>query len=124
MRHFLSILSAVLLTALLTLSCAGQATKPGRRAGALVTPIADILDNPQHYADKIVTVKGIVTDPLGVGSTSFFTLTDRSGASIKVWCPKSMAPNEGERLKVNGEVHLVFRYRQYSYSYIKANPID
>ena len=87
MRHFLFLLSAVLLTALLLLSCAGQATKPGRRARALVTPIAQIVDNPQQYADEIVTVKGTVSDPIGLGSTSFFTLTDRTGVSIRIWRP-------------------------------------
>lgn len=124
MRRFLFLLSAVFLTALLFLSCAGQATKPGRRARALVTPIAQIVDNPQQYADEIVTVKGTVSDPIGLGSTSFFTLTDRTGVSIRIWCPKSMAPNEGEQLKIKGGVHLVFRYRQYSFCYIKATQID
>ena len=105
--------------ALVTSSCGCNSSAKVKSAqGVLTTPIADILENPAKYSDEIVTVKGEVSSSLGLFSSSGFMLSDRTG-SIAVYCPKSMAPGEGETVKIRGTVHLVYRFKDNAFCYIK-----
>jgi hypothetical protein len=103
-------------------SCGHRSAGAGGGARLFPVPIADIVDNPQQYADRDVTVKGKVWDAYGVGKLTVFTLVDHTGA-IAVYSSSSMAPAEGTAVKVTGRVHLVFRFGDRSMCYIKQNPI-
>ena len=108
----------LLFLAVLVVACGGGASPAHPVKGLVITPIAEIVDNPQMFADGVVTVRGEVSNSMGVFSMSTFTLTDRTG-SIQVYCPSSMAPNEGETVRVKGQVRMVFRFRGSSFCYIK-----
>ena len=87
-------------------------------AGMLTTPIGEILENPQNFADGTVSIKGVVSNPKGLGSRSVFTLSDRSG-EILVYCKHFMAPAAGETIKVQGTVCMPLRYNDHKFVYIK-----
>jgi len=108
----------LLFLAVLVVACSGGTHPASPVKGLAITPVAEIVDNPQMFADGVVTVRGEVSNSMGVFSTSTFTLTDRTG-SIQVYCPSSMAPNEGETVRVKGQVRMVFRFRGNSFCYIK-----
>ena len=118
MKRFLFLLTSVLIIASAVLSCTGGTPNAKPSKNPLVTSIADIIENPQKYADEVVTVRGEVSNSMGLFSTSAFTLTDRTG-SVTVYCPQSMAPLDGETVKIRGQVHLVYRFRGSSFCYIK-----
>lgn len=118
MKRFI-LLPVLAIIALVASACGGKTTaKVSAAKGSLTTPIVDILENPAKYADEIVTVKGEVSSSMGLFSASGFMLSDRTG-SIAVYCPKSMAPGEGEAVKIKGTVHLVYRFKDSSFCYIK-----
>lgn len=107
----------LLLLVCLVAACSGKpSVNPAKTL--TVTPIAEIVENPQKFADELVTVRGEVSNSMGLFSLSAFTLTDRTG-SISVYCPSTMAPSDGETVRVKGQVHLVFRFRGNSFCYIK-----
>ena len=70
------------------------------------TKIADIRNNPRHYADKEVTVSGEVTGTFSLVVIKYFTLRDGTG-EITVVTQRPL-PKEGERLKVRGVVREAF----------------
>jgi len=111
-------LLAAILAAVSCLCGPAPSSEASSSARGLTTPIADILENPARYSDEVVTVKGVVSGSLGVFSSSGFILSDRTG-SIAVFCPSSMAPGEGETVKIRGTVHLVYRFKDNSFCYIK-----
>ena len=112
MKRFI-LLPVLAIIALVASACGGKTTaKVSAAKGSLTTPIVDILENPAKY------VKGEVSSSMGLFSASGFMLSDRTG-SIAVYCPKSMAPGEGEAVKIKGTVHLVYRCKDSSFCYIK-----
>ena len=118
MKRFLLLLTCVLLIAPAVLSCSRSTPNAKTLKNPLVTSISDIVENPQKYADEVVTVRGEVSNSMGLFSTSAFTLTDHTGF-VTVYCPHSMAPLDGETVKIRGQVHLVYRFRGSSFCYIK-----
>ncbi len=70
------------------------------------TKIADIRNNPRHYAGKEVTVSGEVTETVSLVVVKYFTLRDNTG-EITVVTERAL-PKEGERLKVRGTVREAF----------------
>lgn len=119
MKHIVLLLVSIMLPVAAAVSCGGNTTPTAKpSSGLFITPIAEIVDNPQKFADGIVAVKGEVSKSFGLFKKSFFTLTDRTG-SVKVYCPSSMAPSNGEIVKVEGQVHLVYRFNDRSMCYIK-----
>lgn len=116
MKKFLYFLT--LLAALAVSAACGHRDSGNSRSHVIATPIGKIIDNPQAYSDEIVTVKGIVSKSSGLFNKSSFTLSDSTG-DILVYCPSSMAPRDGETLRVSGTVHLLYRFRGSSFCYIK-----
>lgn len=123
MKNLLSISAIILcVTLVVSCSCGHRRVAGDRERGHLFpVPVADILDNPQRYADRSVTVKGAVLNPVGVGKLTVFSIADSSG-EITVYSSSSMAPAEGTVIKVTGRVHLLYRFGDYSLCYIKQNP--
>jgi DNA/RNA endonuclease YhcR with UshA esterase domain len=72
----------------------------------MCTKIADIRNNPRHYADKEVTVSGEVTGTFSLVVIKYFALRDGTG-EITVVTQRPL-PKEGERLKVKGVVREAF----------------
>ena len=121
MKKKIILLIAAIATLLLSFSCTCEKDplKTSRRnAGMMTTPIGEILENPQHFADRTVTIKGLVSSPKGLGSRSVFTLSDRTG-EIRVYCKHFMAPASGETVKIQGTVCMPLRYNDYKIVYIK-----
>lgn len=118
MKRFILQLISFLLLVTIAPACVGHAPTVRPSKNLIVTPIADIVENPQKFADELVTVKGEVSNSMGLFSKSAFTLTDRTG-SVTVYCPSSMAPGDGEIVKIRGQVHLLYRFRDNSFCYIK-----
>lgn len=114
MKRFLLLLFATLVV---SASC-GHHEPGGSHSLVPATPICKITDNPGAYSDQTVTVKGTVSRSVGVFNTCSFQLTDASG-QIRVYCPSSMAPRDGEKIRVSGTVHLLYRFRGSSLCYIK-----
>lgn len=116
---------ALVVSLVVSFSCScghGTAGKRGLR-NVIPTSVADILDNPQKYADREVTVKGVVMAPAGVFSLSAYQLCDRTG-KITVYSPGAMTPMEGEVVRVTGRVHQVYRFRDHAFCYIKQTNKD
>lgn len=121
-----SVLAIALVVSLaVSVSCSCGHGTAGKRglSNVIPTPVADILENPQKYADRDVTVKGVVMAPVGVFSLSVYQLYDRTG-DITVYSPSSMTPMEGEVVKVTGRVHQVYRFRDHAFCYIKQTNKD
>ena len=124
MKKFLMLLLVlVAAVALVSGGCSCWKGSPDRhvRRQFVSVPIGVILDNPQKYADQEVTVKGVVVEPTSLLSLTVFILSDRTG-DITVYSPKSMAPAEGETLKVTGRVRQLYRFGDHSFCYIKQTP--
>lgn len=73
-----------------------------------VTPIGNLLDNPQNYTNESVYIKGMVTESSGVGCFSVIGLDDDTG-SICVICTDYTAPALGNILAIQGKVVQIFR---------------
>lgn len=120
MKKLIIILLVAVLAFVVYAGCSSRSVSTGKHARGqfLSIPIGVILDNPQKYADQEVTVKGTVEGPASLFSLSVYTLSDRTG-EITVYSPKSMAPAEGEVLKVTGRVKQLYRFGDHSFCYIK-----
>lgn len=120
MKHFIIQLVSLLFLVAVTVSCGNETLAEKSSAGNATThaTIEEVVSNPQRYADRIVSVKGVVCNPIGVSRVSVFTLMDKTG-SVKVLAPSTMAPSEGILMKVDGRVHLVYRFHRKSLCYIK-----
>lgn len=104
-------------TLVVSASC-GHHGVGGNHSLAITTPIGKITDNPGAYSDQIVTVKGTVSNSTGLFNTCSFRLSDNSG-NILVYCPSTMAPRNGEVVRISGTVHLLYRFGGSSLCYIK-----
>ncbi|MBO7415153.1 MAG: hypothetical protein J6U22_01130 [Bacteroidaceae bacterium] len=118
MKRFILRLSILLILAIVLFSCCGKKSDDMLSKSLFITPITDILDNPQKYEKQLITVEGEVSKSIGLFTKSAFTLTDKTG-SVKVYCPSSMAPSDGETVKIKGQVHMVYRFKDYLFCYIK-----
>lgn len=113
----LSLFLLLFATLVVSSSC-GHHEPGGNRTHRLATPIGKITDNPSAYSNQTVTVKGTVSGSAGIFNTSYFHLADASG-QILVYCPSSMAPRDGETIRISGTVHLLYRFRGNCLCYIK-----
>ena len=89
-------------------------------SGLMSTKIADIRNNPRHYADKEVTVSGEVTETFSLVVVKYFTLRDNTG-DITIVTQRPL-PKEGERLKVKGTVRETFSIGSESLLVIVEEP--
>ena len=74
---------------------------------ASVTPIGDLLAEPQRYSGKEVTVRGDVTRGIGVLGIGAYEIEDDTG-SIVVIAQGQGVPAQGSRSKVRGRFESVF----------------
>ena len=117
MRNFINIILSILM-ANMVISCGNHASDDKASGRLFVTSISNVVENPQKYANEPVTLYGEVSGSVGLFRKSVFTLTDNTG-SIKVYCPCSMAPSDGQTVKIKGQVHQVYRIKGKSFIYIK-----
>ncbi len=89
-------------------------------SGLLSTKIADIRNNPRHYADKEVTVSGEVTGTFSLVVVKYFTLRDNTG-EITIVTQRPL-PKEGEHLRVRGTVREAFSLGSESLLVIVEEP--
>lgn len=108
---------AILFALAVSASC-GHCESGGSHGHVIAIPIGKIIDNPGAYSDRVVTVKGTVSGSAGLFNKSSFRLRDNTG-EILVYCSSTMAPRDGETLRVSGTVHLLYRFRGNSLCYIK-----
>lgn len=68
--------------------------------------IADLQNRPDHYHDRNVTVKGVVTSSFGVPLVPFqmYKVDDGSG-EITVLARGNRAPRKGSRVRVTGRLN-------------------
>jgi hypothetical protein len=71
-----------------------------------ITPIGKILKNPRLYEEKIITIKGTVTERVSFMIMKYFKVKDRTG-EIMVITEKPL-PSVGAKITVNGMVHDAF----------------
>jgi aspartyl/asparaginyl-tRNA synthetase len=81
---------------LLSLSC----------RGAVPTPIREILDHPERYDGKSVTVAGEVESATNLVVIRYYRVRDATG-TISVITPKAV-PRRGTTVRVKGIVHQAF----------------
>lgn len=79
------------------------------QACASVTPIGDLLAEPQRYSGREVTVQGDVTRGAGFLGVGAYEVNDGTG-SIVVIAQGQGVPSEGARTKVRGRFESVFSF--------------
>jgi hypothetical protein len=75
-------------------------------SGIFPTPIRDILDHPEQYDGKRVTIEGEVDASANLVLVRYYRLRDQTG-SLAVVTPKAV-PRKGAHVKVSGIVHQAF----------------
>lgn len=70
--------------------------------------IAEVKDQPERYADKSVSVTGVVTNSWGIPLVPFqlYSVDDGSG-EITVLSRSGRSPSKGSRVQVRGKVNEV-----------------
>ena len=68
--------------------------------------ISDILSSPSKYSDKLVNVKGKVTDSFIALEMGYFVLSDGTGSIVVI--PSKTFPKVGEEVKIKGTVKNAF----------------
>jgi len=71
-----------------------------------ITPIGKILKEPRVYEEKILTIKGKVTERVSFMNIKYFELKDRTG-EIMVITEKPL-PSVGAKITVKGKVDEAF----------------
>lgn len=112
MKKLIIIIALALVAAAAGLTTCHSSNKPYKRLDQSV-PIEFILSSPQSYAGKTISIKGTVSESMGVFGHSWFVLTDHTG-SIHVHGKHYYSPSEGEKIKVEGTVKQRFRFNDYN----------
>jgi len=73
-----------------------------------ITPIGKILKNPGPYAEKIVTIKGTVTERVSFMFMKYFKIKDRTGEIMVI--TERPLPSVGAKITVKGMVHDAFSF--------------
>jgi hypothetical protein len=102
MTKLFRICSIAILAAVVAAGCAARGVR-----------IAELKDHPDKYERKTVSVEGVVTGSLGVGSTILgqimpfqsYTVDDGSGEIRVVARSTRTPPRTGSRVKVKGQVN-------------------
>ena len=70
--------------------------------------ISEVQTNPGKYADKTVTVEGVVTTSFGIPFVPFkvYRISDGTGEMLVI-SDNSRTPGKNARVRVNGEVEEV-----------------
>ena len=68
--------------------------------------ISKVLESPSKYQDKIVAVKGKVTESIIAFGVGYFVLSD--GTSSIAVIPSKTFPKVGEEIKIRGKVKNAF----------------
>ena len=79
-------------------------------------PISKILESPSKFQDKIVTVKGKVTESIIAFGIGYFVVSD--GTSSIAIIPSKTFPKVGEEVKIKGTVKNAFVIRDKSLTVI------
>lgn len=80
--------------------------------------ISNILQNPDKYEGKIVTIKGTVTEIMSIPliSQGIYKVEDNTGA---IWVvTKSGTPSKGKEVTVTGKVETAFKINEQSFGTI------
>jgi len=78
--------------------------------------ISKILESPSKFQDKIVTVKGKVTESIIAFGIGYFVVSD--GTSSIAIIPSKTFPKVGEEVKIKGTVKNAFVIRDKSLTVI------
>ncbi|MBF0556758.1 MAG: hypothetical protein HQK96_19760 [Nitrospirae bacterium] len=70
------------------------------------TKIGNILASPSKYEDRLVRVKGKVTESVIVFGVGYFKISDSTGAIVVI--PSKTFPKMGEEVTINGQVKNAF----------------
>jgi outer membrane lipoprotein-sorting protein len=80
--------------------------------------ISTILQNPEKYEGKIVTIKGKVTEIMSIPliSQGFYKVEDNTGT---IWVvTKSGTPSKGKEVTITGKVETAFKINEQSFGTI------
>ncbi|MBK9299781.1 MAG: hypothetical protein IPN14_04020 [Bacteroidetes bacterium] len=72
----------------------------------LNTPIAEVLQNPQDYSEKVTHISGVVTSSMNLG-IKIYTLNDGTGAIIIL--TEKAVPKEKSEVYLKGKVKQYFK---------------
>jgi ABC-type hemin transport system substrate-binding protein len=68
--------------------------------------ISKILESPSKYHDKVVSVKGKVTESIVAFGVGYFVLSDRTSSIVII--PSKTFPKVGEEVYIKGSVKNAF----------------
>ena len=88
--------------------------------GLLATDIQKIVDSPEQYADKEVTVKGTVGNVTDLALIRYYKLKDETGEIHVI--AKGDLPSRGEKITVTGKVNPVFKMGTLQVTVIEEVP--
>ena len=101
-NHDFSRITVVVFLCLFVLS-ASSCNKPFL---SKIESISKILESPSKFQDKIVTVKGKVTESIIAFGLGYFVLSDGTGSIAII--PSKTFPKVGEEVKIKGTVKNAF----------------
>lgn len=70
------------------------------------TPIGKIIENPAEYENKIISIRGGVTDRIALLALKYYTLKDNTG-EIKVITKRAL-PSVGAKVTVKGKIKTAY----------------
>ncbi len=86
----------------------------------LATDIQKILDNPEAYAEKEVTIHGTVGNVTDLAIIRYYKLTDNTGEIHVI--AKNELPTRGETKTVMGTVNPVFKIGNLQVTVLEESP--
>jgi len=89
-------------------------------AELFATDIQKIVDSPQEYADKEVTVAGTVKNVTNLALLKYYKVEDKTGEIHVI--TKSDLPAKGEKVVVSGKVNPVFKIGTVQFTVIEEVP--
>lgn len=88
--------------------------------GMFSTDIQKIVDDPEQYADKEVTVKGTVGNVTDLALIRYYKLEDETGEILVI--AKGNLPYRGDKVTVTGKVNPVFKLGTIKVTVIEEVP--
>ena len=84
--------------------------------------ISDILSSPSSYSDKLVNVKGKVTESFIALEVGYFVISDGTDSIVVI--PSKTFPKVGEEVKIKGTVKTAFVIGDKSLTVIVEDAIE
>ncbi len=88
--------------------------------GLLATDIQKIVDNPQQFTDKEITVRGTVGNVTDLAVLRYYKLADNTGEIHVI--AKGDLPSRGDKVTVTGKVKPVFKIGNSQFTVIEEVP--